>query len=554
MRLVLCALALALSGCGGCRSSGGAVDAGPDAAWLEGRLPPGSAGRPSEGGALVVRLPVEPRGLSRIFDDQAEGTMVRLTQATVYETLARPVGDGSSGALEPVLARAWEERGDHLAVSVHLRPGVRFHDGSTLDAEDLRAVLALILAPDSGCATLRASLGPVDHVAVLDPLTVEVWWRSPDVYALDTLLAAVPLMPSEALVGELTASPLHRHPVGTGPFRFQAWKPGESLSFSRFEGWWGGRPPLDRVEFRFVRDDGQAMERWRRGEFDLVTRIPPEHWRALEGREPAHAWAWRGYHRLRWFDANQGWIGWNERHPPLDDVAVRRALALAWPAAAVAKVAELGLERRITCPWAPGSAGCDPSLQPPDLDLAGARRLLDEAGWRDSDGDGTRDREGRPLRFTFLAAAGSARQARALPLYQEQLATLGVRMEVETVDPATTVARMRSRDFDAVMMSWSSLDAMVDASLVLHSSQAELGGNVVGYRNATVDALLDRARATFDPAARHALEQEVHRLTFDEQPYLFLTTRPNLDAVSVHLHDLAFAGGWYDLAHAWKER
>lgn len=554
--------ALLVFGCllalGGCRSaqSGAPADAGPrppepSREWLSGTLPAPQPGeRPRRGGTLTVRLPVEPTGLTRLHDAMAEGTQVRITVGPLYETLATVDPANPSGPLKPLLARAWEESDDRRTLTVHLREGVRFHDGTPLRARDFAAVVAAIRQPSAATAGMRAHLEGLESAVASDESTLVVRWRRPYFLATRTFLGAVPAMPAKALEGDFDTLAIHRAPVGTGPFRFERWVPGESLSYVRNDDYWGRPAWVDRLVFRFVKDDAVAVQAWRRGDFDVMTRVPPAAWRGVEAPSEANRWAIEGYRRVLLPENTYSWIGWNEARPFFADARVRRALAMLYPRDAVSRLVDLGLETPTTCPYFEASPSCDPTVHLITLDEAGAGRLLDEAGWARGD-DGLRRREGTPLRFTFLGNAFSPRARRLLPLYQEALRRAGIDTDIEAIDPGAFGQRLRSRDFDAVLMAWSSNDAVIDAYPVFHSSQVEAGSNWVGYADADIDALLSDIRAEFDPLARQALERRVHRALYEAQVYLFLSRRPQLDALKQRVHGLSPGIGWYRLQDAW---
>ncbi|MFZ5445631.1 MAG: ABC transporter substrate-binding protein [Myxococcota bacterium] len=534
-RLALALLVVA-SACT-CRT-GGAGDAGPDADWLSGR-PGADRGTPKRGGTLAVRLPLEPNGLTRLHDRFAEGTMVRITVGPIYETLARARAD----RLEPLLAERWVESGDHLTLTVTLREGVRFHDGALLTSADVKATLALVMDPAKATSSFRASLETVSSVDAPDPRTVVVHFSRPYFLATHTLLAALPVMPAHALQGDFDTLPIHRAPIGTGPFKFERWEPGVSLSYVRAD----DRAHLDRVIFRFLKDDGAALQAFEKGELGLFVRVPPASWRALE----TQPWAWRDARRLSFEENAYAWIGFNQRLPLFQDVRVRRALAMLYPAEQIEKVVDLGLEPRTTCPYFGES--CDPTVRPLPFDVAGAKRLLAEAGWGDSDGDGVLDRGGARLSFSFLAAAQSPKMQKLLPIFLDTLMQAGVEARIESVDVSAYMSRVRAHDFEAMALSWSSGDAVVDLFPTFHSSQAAQGNDYVGYASPQVDALLERIRGELDPARRRALEREVHRRLFEDQAYLFMGRRPSLDLARRNVHGLVPASGWYDLAAVWIE-
>lgn len=526
IRLASLAVVLALSGCQRC---GGAAPKGPDAAWLEGRLTP-ETGAPREGGTLVVRVPIEPVGLTRLHDRFNEGTMVRLTVGPIYETLTR-------------LAQTWSESDDHLTLTITLREGVKFHDGHVLDSHDVKATIDVVMNEQLPTAGFRASLETLSSVETPDPRTVIVRWSKPYFLATHTLLAALPVMPASALVGDFDTLPIHRAPIGTGPFRFEKWDPGTSISLVRAD----DRAHLERVVYRFVKDDPAAMQAFEKGEFGLMTRLTPSAWRALESQP----WAWQRTQRIAFPENTWAWLGFNQRKAMFADVATRRALAMLYPADTIEKTVDLGLEPRTTCPYYPGSKSCDPTVTPLPFDPSAAKRLLAEAGWTDADHDGVLEREGVKFSFAFLAAAQSVKMTKLLPLFLDTLKAAGIDARIETVDVSAYLSRVRAHDFDAMALSWSSADEVQDNFANFHSSQAESGNNFLGYRNPEVDRLLEQIRDDFDAEHRASLEREVHRRVYADQAYLFMGRRPALDAAARSVHGLKPSLGWYDLSAVW---
>lgn len=521
---------------------GSTVDAGPSPDWLAGKIVP-VPGTPKAGGTLTVRLPIEPNGLTRLHDRFNEGTMTRITVGPLYETLAR-VRDGQ---LTPLLAKSWKESDDHLTLTITLRDGVQFHDGSPFSSADVKATLDAVLDPKKPTAGFRAQLETLDSIGAPDASTVVVKWKRPWFLATWTLLGALPVLPAGALQGDFDTLPLHRAPVGTGPFRFVKWDAGGSLTYARHDAYWGKRAHLDQVVFRFVKDDLAAQAAWEKGEFDLMTRISAGAWRASESNGKLFAL----YQRVFFPENSYVWLGFNQRKAPFDDSKVRRALGLLFPMELVEKTVDLGLEPRTTCPYFPESKSCDPAVKPLDFDPPAAKRLLAEAGWSDSDADGVLDKAGTKLSVAFLAAAQSPKMTKLLPLYLDTLKAAGVDARIETVDVSGYMSRVRAHDFDAMALSWASADSVQDNFQLFHSSQAAEGSNYVGYSNPRVDELLVQIRGEFDVTKRNALEREVHRLVYEDQAYLFLGRRPALDAFKRKVRGLQPSLGWYDLSAVW---
>jgi peptide/nickel transport system substrate-binding protein len=493
-----------------------------------------------------MRVAVEPSGFTRVHDRYAEGTMVRYTTGTIYETLARVDAAHPDGPLLPWLATSFTT-GSELTIA--LRSGVLFHDGSTFSSADVKAVLDVIADEKNPTIAMRSSVGALASVDAPDEITVIVRWKSPPTpFAIRALLGAVPMMPSEALAGDFDTLPIHRAPIGTGPFRYTSFAPGDRLVMERFDRHRDGAF-LDSIIVRFVKDDTIAAQLWEKGEFDLMTRIPPARWRAIESQ----SWAIAGYQRLRIDENAYGWIGWNRQRPVFADVRVRRALAMLYPGELISKSIELGLETRTTCPFLLGSKSCDPAVAPIAFNPDGAMAVLDASGWRDSDGDGVREKDGARLTFSFLMVTSSQRMTKVLPVFQEQLHGAGIEMIIEPVDAAQLIQRMRTHDFDAAAMSWSSADAVSDQYDLFHSSQAEGGKNYVGLNDRAIDGLLEAIRSVTVEEDRQELERRLQRALFDDQVYLFLTARPALDAAKRRVHGLQPSLAGYDLSRVWVD-
>lgn len=501
----------------------------PDQAWLDG-TPRATTATPKDGGALIIRLALEPTGLTRLHDRFAEGTMTRITVGPLYETLG--------GRLATNVVRS----DDHLTTTLTLRDGVTFHDGTPFTSADVKATLDVILDAKNATSVLRTSLETLADVETPDAKTVVLTWRRPYVFAEETVLNAVPMLPAHALKGAWDTLPLHRAPIGTGPFRFEKWDPGVSITYVKAD----ARAHVDRVVFRVVKDEVAAQQAFERGEFDVMTKIAPASWKAME-KQP---WAWERYQRVRFAENAYAWIGFNQRKAMFSDVATRRALAMLYPADLVSKTVTLELEPRTTCPYFPASKSCDDAVKALPFDVTRAKAELKQAGWLEK--DGVLQRAGEKFSFAFLAPAQSVRMAKVLPLYVDVLKTVGIDARIETVDVSAYMSRVRPHDFDAIALSWASPSAVQDNFQNFHSSQVDEGSNFVGYRSEAVDALLEEIRVTYDDAAREALERRVHRLVYNEQAYLFLTRTTALDAFKRDVQNVKPSLRWYDLSELWR--
>lgn len=540
---ILC-LVLVLVGSFGCRSSS-SVDASvaaplsPD--WLEGRLPP-ETGLPRDGGTLVVRVMNEPGCLNLLADSCRDGWVSRMTNGLVTQTLIS--ASPTDSKLRPELAAAWTESEDHRVSTFTLKSGVTFSNGGPMTASDVVATLDALMDPRRPTGALRGELSAVGSWKALDPSHVQLTWRAPSPFALRAL-ARLPILSATELAGDWTKI----QPVGTGPFVVERWERGQSLTLSRRP---GGAAHLERIVFRFVKDHTAAGAMFERGEFDLMTGITPSMWRSLEAPgDPRTAWARRDWNRIKSLDNSYSYIAWNEARPFFADVQVRRALAHLYDAKLITRIVDLDLELPTTCPYFRAGDSCEPSVQPFAFSPDTARALLADAGFRDSDDDGVLERDGVPLRFTFLLPSTQVRLGKLVPMLQEQFKPVGIDVQIEKVETSSLSARVAKRDFDVVSRLWTEFDREQDLYPMFHSSQIDGGANWIGYADPDVDRLIEQVRAEFDEAKRHQLERALHAKLYADQPYLFMTTRQSLDAAKRRVHGLQPSVLWYDLRVVW---
>ncbi len=555
------AVVAALAAGGGCKDKKPALAPAPEPqkalrpteAWLRGELPrEANEGVPVPGGTLTVRVQTEPTGLNRLHDQMIEGTMAKYTTGTVYETLAEL--DRSTHPryeLKPLLAESWDLSGDHLTHTVHLRHGVKFHDGEAFTSADVKAVLDVVMNPKNLTTSLRSYFLDLEKYEAPDPFTVVLHWKKPYFLSFRNFVTALPMMPASALKGDFNTLPINRAPIGTGPFKFVNWEANKAIVFARNDDYWGPKAFLDGLVVRIVKDHTVATQMWERGEFDLMTVIQPGVWRAIEAADPKNDWAIAGYNRIYFPENIYSWIGWNEERPMFKDRRVRTALAMLFPYEQVAKNIDMNLELPTTCPYYRESASCDPAVARLPYDPPAARRLLAEAGWKDSNGDGVLDKDGVPFKFVFLVNPHSVKMAKLVPLLQEEYRKAGVELDIEKAETAVYMERMRSHDFDVATLLWSSQDPQQDQFQVFHSSQAAGGSNYVSYKSEEVDRLLEQIRVEFEADARAQLERRVHRLVYQDQVYDFMTNRPSLDAVKKRVRGLSPSLAWYDLRKVW---
>jgi peptide/nickel transport system substrate-binding protein len=487
--------------------------------------PPDDAGPPRDGGELVVHVEAEPAILCDLVEHDAWSRWIVENQ--VVETLLYQ--DPWSGAITPRLAASFDASAE--ALTLHLRPGIKWHDGQPFSAGDVAFTIGRARDPAVG-ADQRNDFDPVSTVETPDANTVVLKLTRPAPF-LKQALAHLAILPEHLYRGkDLRRAEASRAPVGTGPFKFVSWRQGEELVLERNPAYWGEKAHLDRLRFRFIRDKEVAWELYRRGEIDLLWQVPATHFD--EARSDGKL---AGHRLLVWTPRAYFFIVWNGGRGRLADPRVRRALTMLVDRKRFGQVAFGGHAREITGPFTPGTPSYDATITPWPYDPAAAQKLLAEAGAKDL-----------KLTFLFYGASRSAEQLGTL--MKEDFAKAGVTLELANVDFAVQLDRLRHHAFDGSALQWT-LMLEQDNYDLFHSSQAAGGENFGSYKSPAADALLDEIRHTPDDAARHALDRKLHRLIRDDQPYTFVSMREVETLMQPRVHGLVPSQDGFSFARAW---
>jgi len=352
---------------------------------------------------------------------------------------------GRDSALQPVpRLGSWKWNEARTALRVHLRRDVHWHDGPLTTADDV--VWTLERARDPAVAYPRASeLRDLAAVVREDSFTVMLRFRAPQPTFPD-VLTDLAILPSHLLAdvppAELRAHAFNRSPVGNGPFAFVEYRPNQRWVFRRFDAFPAdlGRPAIERLVVVVVDEPATKLAALTSGELDFA------------GISPAHAAFVRGNPRLRVIDypipLTYGVI-FNQRRPPFDDARVRRALSRAIDRRMIIDGYLYGFGSPAGGPVHPDHPWAEP-LAPVPYDPAGARRLLDDAGWR-AGPDGVRIRDRRRLEFDLLTVGSGDLMLEQM--LEAQWRTVGAAVRIRRVELATflSIAQGSDRDFDAIV-------------------------------------------------------------------------------------------------------
>jgi peptide/nickel transport system substrate-binding protein len=414
------------------------------------------------------------------------------------------------------LAESWDISKDGLIITFHLRKGVRWHDGRPFTAEDVLFTYRLTIDPKTPTAYAGDFL-KVKKAEALDAHTFRVTYDKPFAPALMSWGSSV--MPKHLMEGkDVTKSPLARHPIGTGPYRFKEWKTGQKIVLVYNPDYFEGRPFLDGRVMRIIPDMATMFLELRARGIDQMGLTPLQYTRQTENQ-----YFRNHFRKYRYLSFSYTYLGFNLQNPMFADRKVRQALAYAVNKEELIDGVLLGLGKEASGPFKPGTWQYNADVKRYPYDPKKALELLAEAGWRDTDGDGILDRKGQRFEFELLVNQGNEVRAKTAEIAQRRLAEVGISVKIRVIEWAAFIKEfINKRRFDAVILGWT-IPMDPDLYDVWHSSKtgpSEL--NFISYKNEEVDALLEKGRSTFDRAERKRCYDRIQEILAEDQPYIFL--------------------------------
>jgi peptide/nickel transport system substrate-binding protein len=452
---------------------------------------------------LVVAIPSGPNNLDpRIGLDDASQKIHQLIFDNLFEL-------DDNMRVRPKLA----ERLDHPTPTTYvvtLKQGVRFQDGHELTSADVVYTFRSFLDPDF-VSGRKGGYRELHSVDAIDPYTV--------VFTLDKPFTSFPINLVMAIVPDGSGATLARHPMGTGPYRFVRYAVDDRIELEPFNEYFGGRPRNDGLILKVVPDDIMRGLELRKGTTDLVVNdLTPDIAYQLEKDD-----------RLQIVESpgvDYQYLGLNLQDPGLQDVRVRQALAYAIDAHAIIEYLRRGLATPATGLMPRQSWAIAPDLHAYLYDPDRARALLDEAGYRDPDGDGPAPR----LRLSLKISSAQEFNRLQASVIQQNLRAVGIDLDVRTYEFATLFSDVLKGNFQLYSLQWTA-GSLADPDMlrrVFHSKQVPPEGfNRGHFSDPRVDALLDEAAASTDDARRLELFQETQRLLAVELPYISLWNKTN---------------------------
>ncbi len=466
-------------------------------------------------------------------------------------------------AQEPV-----EISDDRLTISFTVKEGAKWPNGATITAEDVIFSYKILACPLVETGQRAAGIDRVESFTV-DPnnerrctvvfneysitnalfgATTQIMEREffdPDNvlggFSFAELLSEDSVLLSDPKLVEWAGNyndpqmglELDRMRSGSGPYQIESWLPQQQITLVRNPNFWaaGMEHPEglfdqgpDKIIYKFVKDDKAAELQFKQQELDLSYMMSSVTYDQLKLSEDVNA----GYHLGVVPRNNYAFVALNNdadgsKHPRIfQDKAVRRALALAQPIDQLIEEILPGVATRTASPIPPYHPDYNPNIEFMPYDRAQAAQLLEEAGWKDTDGDRIRDKvvDGKriPLKFTLTYPPNGNTLITLAEKIAEAWGEVGIEVDLDPQDFATINEYAGTGDFDAMMLALRTPNVPYDFSQIFHS---ESGGNFMGYSNAAVDELIDQANAERDPVERKKLMDQIQVEIYEDQPCVF---------------------------------
>jgi peptide/nickel transport system substrate-binding protein len=416
----------------------------------------------------------------------------------------------------PQLALSHETSADGKTVTIKLRPGVKFHDGEPFNAEAAKFSLERHLTVAGSFR--KPELAAIDHIDVVDPLTIKIALKSPFSPLIAALTDRAGMMVSPK-AAKAEGDKFGLHPVCAGPYKFVERVQQDRIVFEKFQDYWDkANVHIDRVVFLPIVDATVRLANLKSGGLDLIERVLAtdiKDVRADKNLKLATALE-LGYQGI---DINVG-KGDAAKGPLGQSAKVRQALELAIDRTALNQVVFNG-EFVAGNQWvSPENPYYQKAFPVPQRDVAKAKALLKEAGVT------------APFDVDFMVPKGAETQAVA-EVVQAMAAEVGINMKIRVTEFATSLKQAEQGNYQAFMLAWSGRTDPDGNTYIFFKTDAPQ--NYMGYKNPDVDRLLDEARVPSDFAARKAIYEKVTKLALEDVPKIYLYHRRILIAHTAKL-------------------
>ncbi|QDS37581.1 ABC transporter substrate-binding protein [Brevibacillus brevis] len=510
--LLMCILSLSIVGC---------ISAPTPATDEKQASQTAKISQPKKGGTITMGYQMEPDTLDPQKTSMPAGNFVGSMLGGALLIL-----DPFTFELKPHLAESYTISEDGKTMTFKIRPGVKFHDGTPLTADVFKQSYERALDPKTASPVTGPDVSSIKSISAPDDSTLIFHLDEPSASLLSNLSYSGYQQPISIEARNKYGNGLGRNPVGVGPWKFESWKTGESITLVRNDDYkWAapfaenqGAVRPDKFVLKFIQDDQTMMAALDSGAIDIAAAPPKDakkykdhkDFTVLEGMQPA-----------------EYFIGMNLENEILQDVRVRKALNLAINKDALIIADLQGEGVPVYGPIPPTMIGYDAAVEQYGYkyNAEQARQLLDEAGWNPN-GQGIREKDGKTLSLTMLIEDTNPGHQLVQSMFKE----IGVELHIQKYESATAYEQALKGEYDLFSTGHGSADPDI-LNLLLHSSQ--IGGlNFLRLSDQQLDNLLDKGRTTTDQVQRQQVFADIQKRVVEQAYWIPLYSAKTFVVVS----------------------
>jgi peptide/nickel transport system substrate-binding protein len=490
-----------------------------------------------------------------IWGRGGDSVMLDLAQATdgesikagiqIFENLVK-FGNNSMD-VEPQLAESWKVSEDGLTWTFSLRKGVKFHDGTSFNAQAVYDSFARIIDKDhpfhgyGKWKYLSLSLKYVSTIKIIDDYTISLTTQMPYAPLINNLaLWLCPILSPKAMAEY--KDQIGMHPVGTGPFKFVKWVKDDHILLNRNEEYWGGAPKLAKLIIKSIPETSTRLMALQSGAIDIADDLDPDSITLVKKDQNLVV--------MENASVNVGYIAMNTSKPYLADPRVRQAINHAVDKNILIQTLFQGLAIPAKNPFAPSIWSYNDDIAPYEYDPAKAKALLKEAGF-----DMGREIE---LWAMPVSRAYMPDPVKTAELVQAYLAAVGIKCKIVRYDWGTYLKKTANGEHDLCMLGWLGGNADPDNFLygLLSADTAIIPGasNVAIWKNAEFTDLVKKAQKTFDKAERTGYYKRAQVIAHDQAPWLPIAHTKVIRCFNKKVQDIPLRpNGLNSLEMVWKK-
>ena len=431
---------------------------------------------------------------------------------------------------DPHLAEKWTVSEDGKTFTFTLRKGVTWHDGKPLTAQDVVFSFNAYKDPSFGGARFVSYFEHIESATILDEHRVQ--FKASKIYIgnLETIGETMRIIPEHIYKDK--EKKLNNTLIGSGPYKLKRYDKSKQLILEQNQDWWGrtvknNLHQIKTIVFKFIENENDQLIRMAAGDLDFL-RLSSESYYKKTDKAPWGDTVLKKKIKNK-APAGYSFIAWNLKNPLFQDKKVRKALVYLANRKLMNEKFQYSQAKLATGPWYLWNEYADPSVSPIPFDPEQARKLLKEAGWKDTDKNGVLDKviNNQKSEFRFTLIFPNKDLEKYFTLYQQDLKKSGIIMSLRFMDWQAFIKKMTEKQFTAVSLAWRTYTTDVDPKQIWHSESAmEKGSNFISYSNPQVDQLIDSARTEMNKEKRIPILRQVYRIIADDAPYLFLFNTP----------------------------